>query len=345
MNYVFQNSNVAILGKPWNKNTPRERLQYAVGALLYAPADHKGIGQDICKKRYSDLKSVVFCLEDSILDSNLKQAEQTLLQTLKEIDLSVAQGELSIDDLPLIFIRVRSPEHMLDLFNDIKERKQILTGFILPKFDTSNMEKYQNAIMQINKNSSNTIYIMPIIESRVIIEKNTRYQQLIKIKQTVDEMKQYVLNIRVGGNDFCNVFGLRRGKDKTIYDIGVVRDTLIDIINFFGMDYVVSAPVWEYFAGNDNDESWKIGLCNELQLDRLNGFIGKTAIHPSQLPPIQENYLVENQDYVDALSILNWQSNTLGVAKSEGMRMNEVKIHGHWARKIMALADIYGVKK
>ena len=79
---------------------------------------------------------------------------------------------------------------------------------------------------------------------------------------------------------------------------------------------------------------------------RINGFIGKTAIHPSQLPIIYESLKVSRADYEDAMKILGWDKGPLGVAKSEGgNRMNEVKVHGKWAKKISILADIYGIKE
>ena len=170
-----------------------------------------------------------------------------------------------------------------------------------------------------------------------------RRENLVQIKAIVDSRKDRILNIRVGGNDFCNLFGLRRHEDQTIYDIGVIRDVLSDIINIFGSDYVVSGPVWEYF-GQDLRGEWAEGLRREIELDRLNGFIGKTAIHPSQLPVIEKALRVRKRDYEDARKILAWTGENFAVQKSaSGTRMNEVKCHSRWARKIMALGETYGV--
>ena len=127
--------------------------------------------------------------------------------------------------------------------------------------------------------------------------------------------------------------------DKRLY-----RDIFVDIINIFSADYIISGPVWEYF-GAKPDGLWDRGLERELELDKLNGFIGKTAIHPSQLPIIYESMKVKQSDYNDAIKIHTWDQSVLGVAKSEdGKRMNEVKVHGRWAEKILALADVYGIK-
>jgi citrate lyase beta subunit len=170
-------------------------------------------------------------------------------------------------------------------------------------------------------------------------------EELYSIKEILDSVSEYVLNVRVGGNDFCNIFGLRRKSHQTIYDIGVVRDILVDILNVFSSDYVVSGPVWEYF-GKNADGEWAKGLRRELELDRLNGFIGKTAIHPEQLPIIRESLMVDADDYADSIKILDWKADKMAVeASSDKSRMNEVKCHTNWARKTFILGNLYGIKE
>ena len=315
-----------------------EYLKYSIGGLLYVPAMNKKVPQKVKDGRFPNLTSLAFCLEDTIKDECLEEAELSLkgiLDELKKMDIA----------LPLIFIRIRTPEHMRYVCELYREYREIITGYILPKFDLSNMDGYISLIKEINKGSTKKTYIMPILESRMVADIGTRVGTLSKIKEAIDTVKEYVLNVRVGGNDFCNLYGLRRSVSQSIYDIGVIRDIFVDIINIFASDYVVSGPVWEYF-GPECDGKWDVGLAKELELDRLNGFIGKTAIHPSQLPLIHESMKVKKSDYDDAMKILDWNNGSLGVAKSEdGSRMNEVKVHGKWAGKIAVLGEIYGVKE
>ena len=162
-------------------------------------------------------------------------------------------------------------EHVHKLIGSYSD---MITGYILPKFDLSNCETYKNIILNINENRNDPIYIMPILESKITADIQNRTDTLLKIKESIDEIHDYVLNVRVGGNDFSNLYGLRRGTDQNIYQIGVIRDILIDIINVFASDYVVSGPVWEYFGTNEADP-WADGLRQELELDRLNGFINE----------------------------------------------------------------------
>ena len=186
---------------------------------------------------------------------------------------------------------------------------------------------------------------MPILESKTVADIGNRVDILWAIKHHLDAVHEYILNVRVGGNDFSNMYGLRRTETQNIYQIGVIRDILVNIINVFASDYVVSGPVWEYF-GTDDSQPWAIVLRREIELDQLNGFIGKTAIHPSQLPIIYESLKVRRCDYDDASSIVNWSAGGLAVAKSQdGQRMNEVKCHYKWAQRILMLAGIYGIRE
>lgn len=312
-------------------------LPYRVGGLLYTPALNDGIAEKIMKHEIKGLTSLALCLEDSISDDSLAKAEQQLLITLERLSKSKAT-------LPLLFVRVRSAEHLARIHALLGEYETILTGYVLPKFDLTNCNAYCQLIQEYNAGRLNRLYIMPILESKAVADIGKRVDTLMSIKSCLDDVHDYILNVRVGGNDFSNLYGLRRTETQNIYQIGVIRDILVNIINVFASDYVVSGPVWEYF-GKDDTQQWAEGLRKEIELDQLNGFIGKTAIHPSQLPVICESLKVRKCDYDDASSIVHWSDNNLAVAKSmDGQRMNEVKCHLKWAKRILTLGGIYGVR-
>lgn len=316
----------------------KENLGLRVGPLLYVPSLNKTAADKIVNHQFECLTSCCFCLEDSILDDSLADAENMLLGTLTKIKT------MPENERPNIFIRVRTPEHLLHIHKKFESVHDVITGYNLPKFDLGNAEEYIKIITEINNTSDKVFYIMPILESRMIADICTRMGTLQKLKEVIDSIGEYVINIRLGGNDFSNLYGLRRNVNQTIYDAGVIRDIIMDIINVFSLDYVVSGPVWEYFKRNDEDTAWSDGLKRELALDRLNGIIGKTCIHPSQVPIIYESLKVSREDYDDACRILNWKPNGFAVEKGASSRMNEVKCHRKWAKRVKALGDIYGIK-
>ncbi len=316
----------------------RDDLPYRVGGLLYTPALNDGVADKIIRHELKNITSLALCLEDSISDESLEKAEEQLKNTLNVLSNNSA-------DLPLLFVRVRSVDHLAKIHTFLGEAESILTGYVLPKFDLTNCEAYCQLIREYNLGRKDRLYIMPILESKTVADIGNRVDILWSIKHHLDAVYEYILNVRVGGNDFSNMYGLRRSETQNIYQIGVIRDILVNIINVFASDYVVSGPVWEYF-GTDDSKPWAEGLRKEIELDQLNGFIGKTAIHPAQLPIIYESLKVRKCDYDDATNIVNWSSKGLAVAKSsDGQRMNEVKCHLKWAKRVLTLAEIYGVRE
>lgn len=318
----------------------REELPYRIGALLYMPAFQKNIVSKVLHGNIPCLTSIAFCLEDTVREEALDDAEQSLHAILRKL-VTVQQEKA---ELPLVFVRVRTPEHFQHILRLYEDVRPIITGFVLPKFDLTNADAYLRTVKEENCAGRRT-YIMPTLESSMIANCDTRHAVLHELYNKLFEVHDDVLNVRVGGNDFSNLYGLRRPASATIYDVGIVRDILVDILNVFAKDYVVSGPVWNYF-GKPGDASWEAGLERELTLDRINGFVGKTAIHPCQLPLIYENLQVTREDYEDACRLADWSPAQLGVQKGVGgHRMNEVNCHSRWARRILALAQIYGIRE
>ena len=305
---------------------------------MYVPAINRDIGKKICEDVFADLDSLAFCLEDAITDDGVEEAEKQLVQTLAYISSNAA------DRMPMLFVRVRNSAQFDRLPSLLGNLIGLLTGVIFPKFDMSNAAEYCAITEKINSDRTRPLFIMPILESPSFINLETRRQTLLDTRKLLDGYRDYILNIRVGAMDFCRLHGLRRNIDQSIYDIGMVRDVLIDILAVFSDDYVVSAPVWEYFEGDNCDDRWKKGLENELRLDLTNGFIGKTIIHPTQIPIVKKWLKPCLIDYKDALDILGWKDVNLGVAKnSSGNRMNELATHVEWAKKIMCMSKVYGI--
>ncbi len=318
-----------------------EDLEYkcSVGALLYSPATSRKLARGIVEEKYGRPYSVAMCLEDAIGENMVKSAEENVKNTLREI---CREREKRKFFMPKLFIRVREPEQMERIFLENEDCRELITGFIFPKYSVGNGEEYNRILEKINRVSARKIYMMPILESGDIISYETRRETLTALRRLIDSMREYVLNVRVGGNDFCSQFGLRRRWDQTIYEVLPVAGVLTDILTEFSRDYIVSAPVWEYFDG----EEWERGLERELAGDRLNGFTGKTVIHPRQIQVVNRSFMVSEKDYKDALRILEWDTKDLLVAKSgDGKRMDEVKTHYSWAVKTKALAGVYGVAK
>lgn len=314
-------------------------LYYSVGALLYCPANNSRIANSIIYENFGRHYSLALCLEDTINDACVSEAEAQLVQSLKTIYDTSTTMEFFI---PKIFIRVRTATQMVTLVNTLGTASALLSGFIIPKFSPDNADAFISAFQMANTQTNHELYLMPILENPAMIHLQQRYEFLYTIKDKIAPLQGSVLNIRVGGNDLCHMFGFRRHSKESIHKIQPISNIFSDIITVFGMDYVVSGPVWEYYNGTN----WKEGLIAELNDDRLCGFIGKTVIHPNQISVVNESYQVEAKDFEDAKLILNWDmDNPSLVSGNVGKeRMNEQKTHINWAKRTMFLAETFGVK-
>lgn len=314
--------------------------KFSVGALLYTPALNQNIAGAVLQGRLGERYSLALCLEDTISAGLTEAAEGQAVNTLRQLWAAAQDQPLT---LPKLFIRVKEPAQAGRLFAAAADCQSILTGFIFPKYTVANAAAYNQALEAVNQQAERPLAMMPILESPDIVDLPGRPERLAAIKERIDAMGELVLNVRVGGNDFCNQFSTRRHYDETIYDILPVAQLLGDILAVFSRDYVVSGPVWEFFSSQDGQ--WAQGLRRELKLDRLNGFVGKTVIHPKQIPVVNEMLKVTNKDLQDAKAILNWDGGGLLVGKSYGgERMNEVRTNCNWARKTLLLAELYGIE-
>ena len=348
----------------FNKYTPKEVLQYCLGATMYMPGT-KDFLPAVMNRKYPGLTSMVMCFEDACKEADVPAAEKNVVHFLNALCDEMDKGTLTYDDIPLIFVRVRNVEQFKHFAGMLEKRfLKVFVGFNFPKFNKDNAEPYFSLLRSLNERFGEVIYGMPILEDPSMAHRETRMEELRAVAKVLDKYKDLVLNVRVGATDFSSCFGVRRGIDYTIYDILTVRDCLSDILNMFsrGTDYTISGPVWEYFLASKEMKFTQLpeiglnrslltkqpivndavdGLLRELVLDRANGFVGKTCIHPTHIKYINAMQCVTREEYEDALQVLNTSG---GVIKSANAnKMNEIKPHTNWATKVVCRAKAYGV--
>ncbi|WP_458121013.1 HpcH/HpaI aldolase/citrate lyase family protein [Paenibacillus sp. Z6-24] len=360
----------------YDNSSERDLLAYAIGPALYCPATRSTIARDILTQKHRGLTSWVFDLEDAIGDQQVEAAERSLVEQVHYLQEVMATDPSVRPIIPLLFIRVRNVQQLQRIIRHMAGGMERIAGIMLPKFSAPVGQQYLEVIAEYNdfrREGAPVLYGLPILETAAVIYRESRMDELIAIKQVLDTYREYVLNVRIGATDFSSLFGLRRSSEMTIYDITTIRDCISDIINLFGrMDagYVISGPVWEYFSSGERVLKPQIrqspfeealgadgrklrneyinhhvdGLIREVIMDKENGMIGKTIIHPSHIGLVQSLYTVRQEEYEDAQGIIANNTGELGVFKSGyANKMNEIKPHLNWARRIMARSQIYGV--
>ncbi len=348
----------------FNKYTDRDLLQYCLGATMYMPG-YKDFLEKILDNSMPGLTTMVLDFEDACPEERVPEAMENVHTLLAAVTDAVDSGRLDGDLVPLIFVRIRDLAQFKTFGSKLtKKEARSLCGINFPKFNAENGYEYFAYLLDLNEQLDEVLYGMPIIEDPEVAYKETRISELIGIRKILDKYHRLVLQVRVGGTDFSSVFGVRRGVDYSLYDIMVVRECLSDIINVCARnnDYVVSGPVWEYFrapkelmfeelpkhgledylmrrkpmVNNEID-----GLLREVILDKANGFIGRTVIHPTHVKFVNALMAVTKEQYDDARQILGTGG---GVVKgSGGNKMNEIRPHTNWANKIYNRGRAFGV--
>ncbi|MFJ3042689.1 HpcH/HpaI aldolase/citrate lyase family protein [Streptomyces tendae] len=346
-------------------DSPARLLSAALGATLYSPATRPSLADDILKQGARGLVSMVLCLEDSIDDADVPVGEANLVRQLTDLT------ERSGGDVPLLFIRVRTPEQIPDLVRRLGPAVRLLSGFVLPKFTEERGIPFLEALTAAEAASGRRLFAMPVLESPDLLYRESRVQTLEGIFRAVDKYRDRVLALRLGVTDFCSSYGLRRGPDMTAYDVQIVASVIADVVNMLaradGTGFTVTGPVWEYFRvqermfkpqlrqspfleGQAVELRQKLiehsmdGLLREISLDRANGLLGKTCIHPSHVLPVHALSVVSHEEFSDAQDILRPERCGGGVMRSAYTnKMNEVKPHRAWAERTLLRAEIFGV--
>ncbi|MFF5314104.1 HpcH/HpaI aldolase/citrate lyase family protein [Streptomyces massasporeus] len=346
-------------------DSPARLLAAALGATLYSPATRPRLADDVLKQAGRGVVSMVLCLEDSIDDADVGPGEENLVRQLTALD------DLPDADLPLLFIRVRTPEQIPDLVRRLGPAVRQLSGFVLPKFTEERGIPFLEALAVAEAESGRRLFAMPVLESPELLYRESRVETLEGISRAIDKYRERVLALRLGVTDFCSSYGLRRGPDMTAYDVQIVASVIADVVNMLGRadgtGFTVTGPVWEYFRVQERMfkpqlrqspflevqaaelrekliEHAMDGLLREISLDHANGLLGKTCIHPSHVLPVHALSVVSHEEFSDAQDILRPERGGGGVLRSAYTnKMNEVKPHRAWAERTLLRAEVFGV--
>lgn len=279
---------------------------YRLGGSLYVPVTHRDVLSVANGLKWPELRSVIFCTEDAVAPKALESGLANLRDCLQQMEPRPSL---------LRFVRVRNPE-ILDWLLALPGIEK-LDGFVLPKFDLSNADRY------LERLGDSEHRYMPTLETREVFEP----ARMIALRDHLLERGYHarILALRIGGNDLLSLLGIRRPRDRTIYrtPLGQTIAQLVTCFKPYG--FQLTAPVFEHI---DHPEV----LREELGDDIAHGLCGKTAIHPSQLPLIEASFRVAPSDLAAARRIL--EESEQAVFKFGGS-MCEPATHSTWARHIL----------
>ena len=287
-----------------------------LGAPLYMPGNRRDILEIANGEKYPWLRAMIFCTEDAVLQADVDSCVRHLGLCLQGFKNTTQQYRV---------IRVRNPDVLgrLLALPDIDK----IDGFVLPKFTEDVFNDYLDQLRDT------TFKVMPTLETKEVFNVNAMTNLCQGLLQS--DMAENVLMLRIGGNDLMNLLGLRRERASTIYEtpLGHIIAQLVTIFKPYG--FSLSAPVFEYL---DDPHT----LLREMKMDLAYGLIGKTAIHPTQVPMIEEAFKVNIEDYEMALSLSDLDAPAVFRMHDA---MCEVATHQQWATQILSRQQCYGLKE
>jgi citrate lyase beta subunit len=285
-----------------------------LGASLYVPATRDDLVAIGNRRKYPRLRSAIFCTEDSVSRSGLSRAIDNLRAALRCLEPA---------DI-LRFIRVRDPTVLRFLLR--MEGIDRINGFVLPKVTLSNLDDYFSLF-----SPSDRFEIMLTLETIEVFDSAAMTELRNRLLQS--PYRDRILALRIGGNDLFNLLGLRRPRARTIYQtpLGVTIAQLVTTFRPHGFN--LTAPVFEFLDRSDL-------LAREAKFDVSYGLIGKTAIHPTQIPVIEAQYRVNRADLRAAELILKQTAPPVFRLQDA---MCEPATHRAWATIIRTRSRIYGV--
>lgn len=352
--------------RPFDRHDDPAVLAVALGATLYSPATRPALAADVERAARRGVMSMVLCLEDAIGDDEVEAGEANLVAQLRELHGDAGRRGAEV---PLLFIRVRDPRQIGDLVGRLADAAELISGFVLPKFTAGAGGAFLDAVEDAAVRSGLRLLAMPVIESPEAVYAESRTEMLHDVARLLAKHRRRVLAVRIGATDMSAAYGLRRPPDLTIYDIQPVAGVICDVVNILGRadgtGYVVTGPVWEYFSAGERMFKPQLrqspfeaqraaplrqrlitsdldGLIREVHLDKANGLIGKTVIHPSHVAAVHALSVVTHEEYCDAADILGVAGGG-AMASSYANKMNEAKPHRAWAQRLMLRARVFGV--
>ena len=301
---------------------------YALGASLYMPATRTDIWQVISRVKLVNINSIIVCLEDAVSEADVEMALvqlQSLLSTWAQYLATQAENGIEPTAFvrPLVFVRPRHPQMLRQLadFDHI----DLVDGYVLPKVDMSSLSSWRMACQYIADDS----LLMPTLETAALFNPIHNQELAVALREGFD---QTIFALRIGGNDLFAALRLRRPKNSSVYNtpIGALMYELLGC--FVPHGFYLTAPVFEYL---DQPTLFMQELTQDVGL----GLVGKTVIHPTQIPLVHQAYRVPASILDEAQAILD--SEAKAVFKYNNT-MLEPATHRAWAAEVIKRAAVFG---
>lgn len=289
----------------------------SLGATMYVPILHPAIHKIVAGSKYPNLKSVVLCLEDALRAVDIQEGLRNLAILLDQLD------EPPSSRRRWLFVRPRN----LGMARIICGLRGIdrVNGLVIPKLRIEQVQDWWQLA------ESTGLRLMPTLECVWVFDPGALHEFVAMLEE---QPRQRIVALRVGGNDLLGTMQLRRIRGDTIYN-GPLTWCLAQLMCQLGArGYPLTAPVFDVLDDLAT-------LAHECIRDAAFGFVGKTAVHPGQIDIIHRCFAVGHDEVALARQTLSPSDNA--IFQAVGMMLEPATHHG-WANRILARAEVYGIK-
>jgi len=216
---------------------------------------------------------IILDLEDSVAPPKKFEAKILVRNALRNIDFYGAERMVRINQFP---------RGLEDLEQIIPQKPNLI---LLPKCESAQQVKDLVAkIKEIQNGEKHNVWIMPIIESALGVEKSFE----------IATVSEYVVAISLGLEDLTADLGVQRTPedDETLY----ARTRVVNACKAAGIQ-----PIDSVFS----DVSDMEGLYNKVLKSKSLGFEGMGCIHPRQIKVINKAFLPSKEEVEKAQKIVD----------------------------------------
>jgi len=249
--------------------TAKERFRFS---RLYLPGNSPGL---MINAGVHNPNGVILDLEDSVAPAKKEEARYLVRNALRQVNFYGAERMVRINQFP---------DGLKDLKFIVSHNVHLI---LVPKCEgAEQIEAIEKEIDAIKKASGtkNKIFLMPIIESALGIEKAFE----------IASSSENIVAMAIGLEDYTADIGTRRTKEST--ESFYARTRLVNACKAAGIQ-----PIDSVFSDVGDTE----GLQENARISKSLGFEGMGCIHPRQIKVIHENYAPEPEEIEKAKKVVN----------------------------------------
>lgn len=289
-----------------------------IRSWLFVPGDSD---KKLEKARTNPADALLLDLEDAVADDRQEEAREKLVDYLKDRSDRSAQQ---------LWVRINPMDSPLSLGDLAAVMQGAPDGICLPKpssaADINQLADYLSAL--------ETREGLVLGSTKIICVATETADALLRFESYLEGVSERLVAMTWGAEDLMAALGATENRipGTKQYDAPFMLARSLTLAAARAID---AQPVGGVYTDFRDDE----GLAEECAHDRRNGFVGKLAIHPGQVPIINQAFTPSDEEIDWSKQVVDaFESNPgVGATSIDGKMLDMP--HLKQARQVLALAE------